>query len=221
TQQLRPKYVGRFARRVYRPEPDDPVLDFYLPTSFKAGSDVTTLNAPRPQIRLIDTEFRESRVEIIEVANRKAVTVIEVASPSNKMPGSASRKSYLEKRQEIMRSPIHWVEIDLLRGKTILERPVYARLLAHDYCVHVSTVEQRPKGRIWTIRLEDRLPVVGIPLRAPDEDVPLDLQAVLATTYDRAGYDLTIDYTRDPKPPLSKAQAAWAKKRLPKRRRKS
>lgn len=171
-------------------------------------------------VTLMDEEWHEVFIEIRDVDTRSIVTVIEVVSPSNTMPGSASRKSYLEKRQDVMRSTIHWVEIDLLRGKPILERHVYERLVPHDYCVHVSPVGQRPKGRIWTIRLDDRLPVVGIPLRTPDADAPLDLQAVLATAYDLAGYDLTVDYAKEPIPPLTKAQALWAKKLLPKRRRK-
>lgn len=89
-----------------------------------------------------------------------------------------------------------------------------------DYSIHVSRTEERPRNSVLSIRLEQPLPTVGIPLRAPDPDAPLDLQTVLVSIYDRAGYDLTIDYTRDPKPPLTKAQSLWAKKLLPKRRRK-
>jgi Protein of unknown function (DUF4058) len=43
-----------------------------------------------------------------------------------------------------------------------------------------------------------------------DPDTTLDLQAVLATVYDRAGYDLQIGYTRDLVPPPSDEWADWA-----------
>jgi Protein of unknown function (DUF4058) len=226
---LRPKYVARVEERTYFPEPDDPGVTLYIPDvrvieSARRGrgpSGGVAIAGSVQMVTLVDDEFHEARVEIVEVETRSVVTVIEVLSPSNKLLGSASRTSFLEKRSEIMRSPINWVEIDLLRGKTILEQSVFKRLEPHDYRVHVSPVELRPEGRVWTIRLEDRLPTVGVPLRTPDRDAPLDLQAVLANAYERAAYDATIDYTRDPKPPLTKAQAAWAKKFLPKRRRKS
>lgn len=54
------------------------------------------------------------------------------------------------------------------------------------------------------------MPVLPIPLRRPDPDVPLDLNAVLRTAYERARYDLRIDYTRPLDPPLQSADAEWA-----------
>ncbi|WP_333364737.1 DUF4058 family protein [Microcoleus sp. herbarium14] len=38
----------------------------------------------------------------------------------------------------------------------------------------------------------------------------VDLQALLNTVYDRAAYDITLDYTAQLVPPLSEADAAWA-----------
>jgi hypothetical protein len=37
----------------------------------------------------------------------------------------------------------------------------------------------------------------------------VDLQALLNGVYDRAGYDYFIDYSSEPFPPLSDADAAW------------
>ncbi len=226
---IRPRYVACVEERTYFPDPDDPGLALYVPDVRVSDSEPrgTTRNgglmiAECVEVTtLFDEDVREARVEIIDTLDKSVVTVIEVLSPSNKIPGSAGRKSFLEKRQDIMRSPIHWVEIDLLRGRSTFDPIVSLQFVPHDYRVHVSPVEMRPRGRIWQIRLEQRLPVIGIPLRAPDADAPLDLQNVLESANDRAAYDANIDYTRDPKPPLTKAQAAWAKKLLPKRRRKS
>ena len=46
-----------------------------------------------------------------------------------------------------------------------------------------------------------RLPVVPVPLAAPDPDVPLDLQGALAAIYDEAAYELSLDYDQPPPPP--------------------
>jgi len=56
--------------------------------------------------------------------------------------------------------------------------------------------------------------VVEIPLRPEDRDVRLDLQAVLTTAYDRAAYDLEIDYRTNPTPPLTGEWADWAHRLL-------
>ena len=42
------------------------------------------------------------------------MTVIEILSPDNKVARSQGLKSFGMKRVQIMRSPSHWVEIDLL-----------------------------------------------------------------------------------------------------------
>ena len=44
------------------------------------------------------------------------------------------------------------------------------------------------------------------PVASRRRDVPLDLQEVLNTAYDRAAYDMAIDYRREPVPPLDEAQ---------------
>jgi hypothetical protein len=45
----------------------------------------------------------------------------------------------------------------------------------------------------------------------PDDDEPtVDLGALLQSVYDRAGYDLILDYAKPPTPPLDEAEAEWA-----------
>ncbi|MDZ4877866.1 MAG: hypothetical protein CLLPBCKN_007301 [Chroococcidiopsis cubana SAG 39.79] len=62
---------------------------------------------------------------------------------------------------------------------------------------------------VWMLKLLDRLPVIPLPLRQPDPDVPLDLAAVLNAIYDEAAYNLSIDYRQVPPPPLSKSDNLW------------
>ena len=225
---IRPKYVARVEERTFYPEPDDPALNLFIPD---VRIEATAVRRPKPRggpmiaepiitVTMVEEDIREARVEIVAADSRQVVTVIEVVSPSNKVVGSAARRSYVAKRLEVMNSPVHWVEIDLLRGNTSLDPLVLNRRQPHDYYVHASKAEERPNGKVWLIHLDQSLPTVGVPLRSPDTDAGLDLQSVLTTAYERAAYDLTIDYTRSPVPPLSKMQAKWAKTLLTERKRK-
>ncbi len=128
-------------------------------------------------------------------------------SPTNKIVGSRGRASYEAKRQEVMHSSSHLVEIDLLRDG----EPIYTgeRLPPHDYLVHVSQRGQRPKGILWPILVAQRLPVIKIPLLPIDDDAELDLGDILNSAYDRAGYDLVVDYHQPPRVPLSPPTDRW------------
>jgi hypothetical protein len=219
--QLRPRYVARIEERVYVSNDSDPGRSVIAPDvhvvasrageslpAAPGGEGAVLVAEPVVVTTLIEQEVHEPRVEIIDREGRAVVTVIEVLSPANKVRGAKGRESYELKREEVFWSPCHLVEIDLLRGGLVVGS--YKRLPPHDYLVHVSPAAMRPKGLAWPIRLDQRLPVVGIPLKPGDTDAPLDLQDVLNTSYERAGYDLDLDYTREPSPPLSPEWAAWA-----------
>ncbi len=222
TSQLRPKYVARIEERVYiADEWNETTLivhDLHLspregrekqPLLLPAFVEAETATVEPVMITtILDDDAHEHRLEIIDVAERRVVTVLEVLSPSNKVIGSEGRLSFEKKRREVMRSPAHWVEIDLLRtGKGFAHRPPRH---PSEYLVHVSRAGRRPEGVFCPIRLSQRLPTIKIPLLSDDPDASLDLQAVLTTAYDRAGYDLSIDYTAPPVPPLPPEWDAWA-----------
>lgn len=84
-----------------------------------------------------------------------------------------------------------------------LEGPLF-----HD--VHQDLASEIRAQEVWPIQLSEPLPVVAVPLRPPDPDVTLDLQVALSNIYDRARYDLSIDYSRQPDPPLVGDDAVWA-----------
>lgn len=178
-----------------------------IPTSSSAGS---TIAAPVELLMPnVDVE-RHSSLEIRDRRKRRVVTVLEILSPTNKTPGP-DRDDYLRKRNVLMIEPIHFVEIDLRRGG---QRPSPPMLPPCDYYVLLSRFEDRPKLGMWPLRLSDRLPVIPIPLTAPDPDVQLDLQAVLDRAYDAADYGKYI-YGEKPEPPLSAEQLAWARPFIP------
>src|SRR5262249_11882003 len=159
----------------------------------------------------VDVE-RSSLLEIRDRRNRQLITVIEVLSPSNKRPGP-DREQYVAKREQVLHSSTHFVEIDLLRG---YERMPMEPLPECDYCVMVSRVEHRLRAGLWPIRLRERLPAIPIPLRSQDKDLRLDLQEVLHRVYDAAGYENYI-YDSTPEPALNPEDEAWARQFLPAR----
>lgn len=150
-------------------------------------------------------EVRLVTVEIRDVAHNQLVTCIELLSPINKREPGLS--AYRQKRQRLYQAGVHLVEIDLLRrGTRPLEHPDIPATL-----YRVSVVRsQAGVAEVWPLGVRDRLPKIPIPLRAPDRAVALDLAAALATIYDEAAYDLSIDYRQAPPPPvLDAADEAW------------
>jgi hypothetical protein len=171
---------------------------------------VGLLEAPaRVRLPAVDIES-ESFLEIRDRRSREVVCVIELPSPSNKRPGP-DREQFLAKRGQILNSPAHLVEIDLLRVGDAMpseDRP------ACTYSVAVSRAGDRPVAGFWPIGLRERLPAIPIPLRPPHPDAQLDLQALLHRIYDAAGYAYYI-YEGSPSPALAPEDAAWARSLIP------
>ena len=157
---------------------------------------------------MTEVEVHEARIEIRDAASREVVTVLEVLSPANKDRGSTGFESYNRKREEVLHSRSSFVEIDLLRDG--FRYPIGGRFPAGEYRVHVSKQYERPRGWVWPIRLFDPLPTVQIPLCKGEAEVDLDLQNVLSLVYDRAGYDLILDYAKPPTVALPESAQAWA-----------
>lgn len=145
-------------------------------------------------------------VEIRDVEGRELVTAVEVLSPTNKR--DEGREEYLKKRQRLLSSKAHLLEIDFLRRghRVPMDRP----LPPAPYFVFLSRVETRPVCEVWPIQLNQPLPTVPVPLLAPDPDVPLDLQLAFTTIYDLLNYHRAVDYSRPPRVPLEGEAAAWA-----------
>jgi hypothetical protein len=155
------------------------------------------------------------RVPFLEVRDRlgrELITVLELLSPANKR-GGADREQYMAKREQLLSSAVHFLEIDLLRGG---RRMPLENRRACDYSVLVSRAEDRPRAGFWPIRLRQRLPIVPVPLQSKDPDARIDLQEVFHDVYDAAGYDDFI-YAGRPNPQLSAKDATWARTFLPRK----
>ncbi len=221
---LQPRYVARVELCVYVSDQDDPGRDFRVPDirlekpPHRKGAkrsqkpDGVAIAEPLTIPFLTDEEIEEARLEIRHVESQALVTVLEVLSPANKIRGSAGRKSFLEKRREMLATKVHWIEIDLLRtGEPSLARLARA---ACDYRIVAARCQECRYGKFWPVSVRQTLPVIGVPLRGKDPDVALDLGVVFRAAYDNARYDISLDYRREPQPPLSREDAAWAAKLL-------
>jgi hypothetical protein len=181
------------------------------PPEYNPGGHGTAFSSAPVHLQLpaVDVE-RQTSLEILDRRSRRVVTVIELLSPSNKTAGP-DRDDYMAKRRQVLAGTTHLVEIDLRRGGT---RPDLPRLPLSDYYMLVSRYAERPRVGFWPVGLRDALPVLPIPLTAPDADIPLDIRAVLNSAYDAANYWKYI-YQEMPEPPLSPDDEAWAKQFVP------
>jgi hypothetical protein len=155
-----------------------------------------------------EEEVTEPYLVIKQAETHEIVTVIETLSPSNKRSGTVGHQEYLAKRDQLLHSTAHFVELDLLRGG---ERPPVSRGRPQgDYFVLISEFERRPRALFHAWRLRQRMPTVRIPL-LDGESVSLNVQEAFNTVYERARYHLRIDYTTPLDPPVSEADADWIK----------
>ena len=66
-----------------------------------------------------------------------------------------------------------------------------------------------PEVYAWT--LNDKLPVIPIPLKLGDADAAVPLQEVFDIVYQRARYDLSVKYAAPLDPPLTQDELQWIK----------
>lgn len=188
------------------------------PTGEESRGGTATIVADEPTVVSWDVRHREPYLEIRAVGSNEVVAVLEILSPSNKTPGAKGRDEYLRKQEEVLASPVHLIEIDLLRAgaPTAMVPPGRLwELSAHDYVVCVCRAQDRGQSEIYGVSLRGRLPRVRIPLRPPDSDVVLDLPAVFAECYEEGGYAYRIDYRQaPPDPPLRIDDQQWLDARL-------
>jgi hypothetical protein len=148
-----------------------------------------------PMQAFIAEKFEETFVEIYaEGEERILVTCIEVLSPANKRRGTEGWREYERKRQAMLLGRANFIEIDLLRGGD--KMPMLTPWPDSPYTLLISRAEDAPSCRVWLAHFQRPLPVIPVPLLAPDPDLTLDLQPLLDGIYTLGRYDERIDYTR-------------------------
>ncbi len=152
------------------------------------------------------------------------ITLIEIASPSNKRHG-IDRRAYLQKQREVLDSNASLIELDLLRtgerllSNLFLQEEIESIVPAPDYLVLVNRAWQRigtdQDYEIFPVFLTEMLPVIPIPLRPNQEETLLDLQFAFQRAYDGGPYRRgAVDYSKPPHPPLTGEWVAWAEEKV-------
>ncbi len=214
---LRPKYRVAIEKRTYMSEIEDSVL-VGIPDVAVYSKRSQSTNQPGSTVALaaqteaisvtvpLPEEVRESYLAIKEGGTGTVITVIELISPKNKR-SKEGRKAYESKRQQVLGSPTHLVEIDLLRSgqpMRILEK------IQSDYRILISRGEIRPRAYMYAFSLRDAIPSFTLPLRSGDVEPLVELQNILNEVYDQAYFDMAIDYNQEPVPKLKSEDAIWA-----------
>ncbi len=230
---LGPHYVARVEQVTYLFDDNDPAQDLYIIPDIRLtrpphepsaaqrfGGGGVAVAEPVKIVRPKKHVTRHRYLEIRDLPSREVVTVVELLSPANKRGGSAGRRQFESKRDEVTSSETNWLEIDLLRAGQ--RTPFAAEIPPHDYLVYSDrytgkTIDDPMEGprqeriqSLWPITVRQRLPVVAVPLRPADGEVPLDLQAALDAIYARNQYAADLDYAAPATDPLAGPDADWA-----------
>lgn len=207
--QITPKYVARLVPRLsydvidigrtHTALPDVGVWRRPFPGRESGVSVATSIGRFVESAIPLEQPMRFNSVEIRKTNSGELVTAIEILSPSNKRRGHDDHQTYLKKRRELLRSEANLVEIDLLRGgeRPPLEIPVPPA----PYYITVSRADTRPSVQVFPVALNEKLPIVPIPLLSPDADALLDLGSCFDAVFERASYTLSIDYSAPVPPP--------------------
>jgi hypothetical protein len=217
--ELAPRYFVAVETHTYvtRPDPQYPQTRYpdvmVIETS---RTPVTTAPVVAPEVESMLVELPEidplieGFLQVRLVPSGEVVTVIELLSYTNKNRGE-HREEYLEKRSSILRSHVHFVELDLLRaGKPMPKTD--PRTSAYRFFVRRR--ENPFQARVYPFDIRQPIPQIPLPLLPEDQEPLLDLGTLLKNVYARARYDLVIDYTRQPDPLLTESDMAWAMQQL-------
>lgn len=215
-------YLATSANRVYvDPElkrepdvgvfgPDEPPGGVGSTATALAGSGLLVLeSAP------VSDPVEEMYLEILSTEDDRLVTAVEVLSLANKKSGDTGRTSYQQKQAEYRLSGVNLVEVDFLRSgpHTTAAPEAKLRSSAGGFDYHVCVTAAPVPNRVFVapIKLADRLPTIPIPLDDGVPPVNLDLQSVFDRCYDEGPFPELAKYDRkQPEPPLTPEQQAWA-----------
>ena len=214
--QLAPRYYIGLERRAFVMKPDDISFIIGRPdVSVIVHKPATTVQKrPLAEAGVVDVEIfmndevGEYFLEVHDVVSGKLVTLMELLSPANKL-ANKGRQEYEQKREYVFSSQTHLVEIDLLRAGEPM--PINSlRAQTSDYRILVSRAPQRPRAQLYPFSVRQPIPTFHLPL-LPDDDEPLvDLGQILHALYQRARFDLRLDYSQPPVPPLKAEDQEWA-----------
>jgi hypothetical protein len=214
SERVAPRYYVGLERRAYLLKADDLVGRPDIAVAATTGASVLAAHPALTSVTVLEVdvpmqdEVSENFLEIHEVKTGKLITILELLSPVNKLH-KQGREDYERKRGYVFRSWTNLVEIDLLRAGDPM--PVVGAQVQSDYRILVSRGIQRPRASLIAFTLRQPIPAFTLPLLPGDDEPEVALNRILHALYQRARFDLRLDYTQPPVPPLTEADAAWAR----------
>ncbi len=214
--QLLPKYIVDTEIEVYLTTPEgeisvglpDVTVQQKTNTRSRSANVAVAVAAESTKVTIpMPVEVTHSYLEVRETASKRVVTAIEILSPVNKRSGPG-REKYQRRRQRTFVSLTNLVEIDLLRSAQPM--PLVEGEVNSDYRILVSRSDTRPTADMYAFNVQNQIPLFPVPLQPGDNEPVVNLKDLLDLVYDRARYDLRIDYSTEPMPRLSDGDAVWA-----------
>ena len=179
-----------------------------FPDSNPLHQDTSTVTLAEPEtIRVSPTQ---RWLEIRDIDNH-LVTLIELLSPSNKTLQASV--SLAIRHEQLIRSGVNVVEIDLIRGgfRTLPDQ-LNAELKETPsktmYLIVVGKAHCPDERQVYYCPLRKRLPAFAVPLRKTDAPVPLDLQPLIDRCYQTGRY-WQLSQRPLPPPSLADDEQAW------------
>ena len=157
--------------------PDDSIDRTEAPEASYADTIVV-----QPPSFTVEVPDQPQRYVAVRDGDERLVTTIEILSPANKT--GDGYEDFRRKQQQLAEKGIHLVEIDLLtQGK---RRWRDERVDQADYVMIVQRARSS-LANVWAAALGEALPVIPVPLLAPDADVPLPLEYILQEYLEKSG----------------------------------
>jgi hypothetical protein len=151
----------------------------------------------------------QRRLVLTHRSTGQVVTVLELLSPVNKARGKDGIEAYESKREELLTTTCHLIELDLLRGGERL--PIKGAMPAGDYFAYIGRSDRRPTCQIIGWPWQSVLPPIPLPLLPEDGETQIDLAAAFKDAYDPAYYHQRLPYDSPLRPPLSEPEADWVR----------
>ena len=117
------------------------------------------------------------------------------------------RREYELKRRHVLKTLTNLVEIDLLRAGEPMEMSPRPQ---SDYRILVREGWHPARGQLFSFSVQQPIPDFQVPLREGESRPTVHLGRLLHETYERARYDLRLDYRLAANPPLSGEVDTWA-----------
>ena len=200
--------------------PDALVTDEPAPSLLEATPEATgtaTAVAAPPEegaaVRVrMPREVRVTWLRVEAMPERDVVTIVEVLSPTNKAPGTG-RLQYLREREAISASYVNLVEIDLLRRGQPM--PLETLPPASDYRILICRGLEHPNALLYPFTVQQAIPKFTLPLLPEDEELEVDLGAIVNGMHHTVRYGQVARYHEPPPEPAFEGEmATWVKERV-------